>query len=128
MNREELPTEEEQFQVYKQVAERCAPYHAVIRTVDLGGDKFITSPSLPEEMNPFLGWRAIRFSLEQPETFKDQLRAVLRASAYGKLKLMYPMISDIKEVRKANAILKEATEEVERRGEEFDREMEVGIM
>lgn len=128
MNREELPTEEEQFQVYKQVAERCAPYHAIIRTVDLGGDKFITSPSLPEEMNPFLGWRAIRFSLEQPETFKDQLRAVLRASAYGKLKLMYPMISDIKEVRKANAILKEATEEVERRGEEFDREMEVGIM
>jgi len=128
MNREELPTEEEQFQVYKQVAERCAPYHAVIRTVDLGGDKFITSPSLPEELNPFLGWRAIRFSLEQPDTFKDQLRAVLRASAYGKLKLMYPMISDIKEVRKANAILKEAKEEVERRGEEFDPEMEVGIM
>jgi len=128
MNREELPTEEEQFKIYKQVAERCAPYHAVIRTVDLGGDKFITSPSLPEELNPFLGWRAIRFSLEQPETFKDQLRAVLRASAYGKLKLMYPMISDIKEVRKANAILKEAKEELERRGEQFDPEMEVGIM
>lgn len=128
MNKDVIPGEEEQFQIYKQVAESCAPFHAIIRTVDLGGDKFITHPSLPQELNPFLGWRAIRFSLEEPEIFKQQLRAVLRANAFGKLRLMYPMVSDIIEVRKANAFLEEAKLELTERGEKFDAEIDVGIM
>ncbi|HTL48253.1 MAG TPA: phosphoenolpyruvate--protein phosphotransferase [Verrucomicrobiae bacterium] len=128
MNRSDLPTEEEQFRAYKQVAERMNPHSVIIRTLDLGGDKFVSSLDVPHEMNPFLGWRAIRFCLTRVDVFKLQLRAILRASSFGKLKIMYPMISNVQELRKANEILQECREELLREGVEFDKTMEVGAM
>ena len=107
MNRVDLPSEEEQFEAYKKVAEALAPNNVTIRTLDLGGDKFISSLEIPRDMYPFLGWRAIRFCLARPDIFKTQLRAILRASAFGKIRLMYPMISGIDELRQANAVLNE---------------------
>ncbi len=88
MNRLDMPSEEEQFQAYKYVAEAMKPHPVIIRTLDLGGDKFISQIKAPREMSPFLGWRAIRFCLARPDIFKVQLRALLRASAYGELKIM----------------------------------------
>jgi phosphotransferase system enzyme I (PtsI) len=104
MNRQDAPSEEEQFQAYKAVAEAMNPDPVIIRTLDLGGDKFLSQFEMPKEIKPFLGWRAIRFCLARPDVFKLQLRAILRASAYGKLRLMYPMISGIEELKQANDI------------------------
>jgi phosphotransferase system enzyme I (PtsI) len=128
LNRADLPSEEEQFQAYKAVAEQLKPHQVIIRTVDLGGDKFLSPLELPSEMNPFMGWRAIRFCLARPDIFRVQLRAILRASSYGKLKLMYPMISGLDELRRANEILKETQNELSREGVAFDTDMEVGAM
>ncbi|RKY31986.1 MAG: phosphoenolpyruvate--protein phosphotransferase [Candidatus Omnitrophota bacterium] len=128
MNRNDLPTEEEHYQAYKYVAEEMKPYPVVIRTLDLGGDKFLSQFEMPQEMQPFLGWRAIRFCLAQPDIFKVQLRAILRASVHGKLKLMYPMISGIEELQQANKILKEAKQELKKGKKAFDDNIEVGVM
>ncbi len=95
INRDIMPTEEEQFQVYRQVAEALKPQPVIIRTLDLGGDKFSSQLQIAREMNPFLGWRAIRFCLAQPEMFRAQIRAILRASASGSVRMMYPMISGV---------------------------------
>lgn len=128
MDRETLPDEEEQFQAYKQVAEAMNPRPVIIRTLDIGGDKKLPFLEMPEELNPFLGWRAIRMCLDNPELFKVQLRAILRASHYGNIKIMYPMISSLSELRRANTILEEAKDELRREGIPFDENLEVGIM
>ena len=128
MNREDLPTEGEHFQAYRQLAEEIFPHSAIIRTLDLGGDKFLSHLEIPREMNPFLGWRAIRFCLARPDIFKVQLRAILRASAYGRLKIMYPMISGLEELKAANKILEEAKEDLRQTKVSFDEEMEIGAM
>ncbi|MFA6350265.1 MAG: phosphoenolpyruvate--protein phosphotransferase [Candidatus Omnitrophota bacterium] len=128
MNRKGLPTEEEHYQAYKYVAEEMNPFSVVVRTIDLGGDKFLSQLEMPQEMSPFLGWRAIRFCLARPEIFKTQLRAILRASVHGKLKIMYPMVSGIEELQQAGAILKECKEELKRENKPFDDKIEVGAM
>ena len=128
MNRKDLPIEDEQYEAYKQVAMNIAPDSVIIRTLDLGGDKFLSQFEVPHEMNPFLGWRAIRFCLAKPDIFKVQLRAILRASHYGKLKIMYPMISGVEELRAANVILEEAKDELKKKSIPFDKDMEVGAM
>ncbi|HWB59946.1 MAG TPA: phosphoenolpyruvate--protein phosphotransferase, partial [Chthoniobacteraceae bacterium] len=99
LNKPDLPTEEEQFETYRKVAQELHPQPVIIRTLDLGGDKFMSALQLPEELNPFLGWRAIRFCLERVDIFKVQLRAILRASAGGNIRMMYPMISGVQELR-----------------------------
>ena len=123
-----MPTEEEQTAAYLEVARRVAPATAIIRTLDIGGDKFISHLKMPQQINPFMGWRAIRFCLAQPEFFKTQLRAILRASTLQNIKIMYPMISNVKEVIEANRLLAEAKTELAARGEPFDQDIEVGIM
>ncbi len=128
LNSEELPCEETQFEAYRSVVAQLAPAPVIIRTLDLGGDKIMSSLNLPEELNPFLGWRAIRFCLERVEVFKTQLRAILRASAHGHVRMMYPMISGVDEVRRANAVLAECQEELRREGVAFDEDMEIGAM
>jgi phosphotransferase system enzyme I (PtsI) len=128
LNSEDLPSEETQYQAYKSVVSELAPDPVIIRTLDLGGDKIMSSLNLPEEMNPFLGWRAIRFCLERPEVFKTQIRAILRASAHGKVRMMYPMISGVVEVRAANAVLAECRQELRNEGVVFDEKMQVGAM
>lgn len=128
MNRKDLPTEEEQFKAYSSVARRMKPNPVTIRTMDLGGDKFLSQLDVPQQMNPFLGWRAIRFCLARPDIFKAQLRAILRASAFGKLRLMYPMISGIGELRQANVLLEDSKKELKKEGLAFDENMEVGAM
>ncbi len=128
LNRPDLPTEEEQFQAYKTVAERVKPHAVVIRTMDLGGDKFLSPMQLPSEMNPFMGWRAIRFSLARPEIFRIQLRAILRASVHGNLKLMYPMISGLEELERANEILEEVRRELTQAGQPVTESLEIGVM
>ncbi|MCK9603889.1 MAG: phosphoenolpyruvate--protein phosphotransferase [Candidatus Omnitrophica bacterium] len=128
MNRKDLPTEEEHYQAYKYVAEEMKPYPVIIRTLDLGGDKFLSQFEIPREMQPFLGWRAIRFCLARPDIFKLQLRAILRASVHGNLRLMYPMISGIEEIRQANKILDEAKDELKEKGIPFDDDLQVGVM
>ena len=130
LNSSHLPSEEEQFAIYRTVAEAFAPQQVVIRTLDLGGDKPMESlPGLNRhEANPFLGFRAIRLCLEHPEMFKEQLRAILRASAFGRVRMMYPMISGAEELARANAVLGEAREELHRRGERLDEAMDVGSM
>jgi phosphotransferase system enzyme I (PtsI) len=126
--RPELPTEEEQLAAYQAVASRLAPDPVIIRTVDLGGDKFASSLNMPPEVNPFLGYRAIRFCLAQPAIFKTQLRAILRASAHGKVRIMYPMISNVREVIHANTLLAECKGELRHEGIAFDDGIEVGVM
>lgn len=128
LNRVVLPSEEDQYQAYRHVAEQVQPHSVIIRTLDLGGDKFMSALNMPEELNPFLGWRAIRFCLERVDIFKTQLRAILRASAAGNVRMMYPMISGVDELRKANAILEECRAELSREGLEFSETMEVGAM
>ena len=128
LNKAELPTEEEQCAAYRQVAEAAAPHSVIIRTLDLGGDKFMSALHMPEELNPFLGWRAIRFCLERVDIFKTQLRAILRASAAGNVKIMYPMISGVEELRRANILLEECRAELRAEGLAFNEEMEVGAM
>jgi len=128
LSHKHLPSEDEQAGIYDQIARRLAPAHAVIRTLDLGGDKFLSHVKMPQEMNPFMGWRAIRFCLAQPEIFKTQLRAILRASVHGNVKIMYPMISNLDEVLKANLLLDECKEELRGKRIPFDEEIDVGIM
>ena len=128
MNRKDLPTEEEQYRAYLAVAKKVKPNPVVIRTLDLGGDKFLSQLDVPQQMNPFLGWRAIRFCLARPDIFKAQLRAILRASVHGNLKVMYPMISGLEELRRANVILEEVRKELRKEGIPFNEEMEVGAM
>ena len=128
LNRSDFPTEEEQYQAYAAVAEQLKPHPVIIRTMDLGGDKFFSPLQLPTEMNPFMGWRAIRFSLARPDIFRMQLRAILRASVHGNLKLMYPMISGMEELRRANEIFQEVRQELTREGVAFAPDLEVGAM
>ena len=128
LNRETLPTEEEQYQAYREVASALKPNPVVIRTLDLGGDKFATSVEMPSEMNPFLGWRAIRFCLQEKEIFRSQLRAILRASVEGNIKMMYPMVSCLSEFENANSLVAEYRAELDREGIPYSREMEIGVM
>ena len=128
MNREGLPSEEAQYQAYKKVVHKMAAKPVIIRTFDLGGDKFLSHLDMPHEMNPFLGWRAIRFCLARPEIFKTQLKAILRASAHGKLRMMYPMISGIGELKQANKMLHDVKVELRSKKIVFDEQMEVGAM
>lgn len=128
MERDRLPDEEEQFAAYKEVAQHLAGKPVIIRTLDIGGDKELKALDLPRELNPFLGWRAIRICLARKDIFKTQLRAILRASAYGKVLIMYPMISGVSEVREANSVLTEAKRELRRDGISFDENIKVGIM
>jgi phosphotransferase system enzyme I (PtsI) len=128
LDRTDFPTEEEQYQAYRSVAEQMSPNAVIVRTLDLGGDKFMSQLKVPKEVNPFMGWRAIRFCLARPDIFKIQLRAIMRASAHGKLKIMYPMISGIEEVREANKMLSEIKDELRREGVPFDDNVEVGVM
>ena len=128
INREKLPTEEEQYQVYREVAAALKPQPVIIRTLDLGGDKFSSQLQLAEEMNPFLGWRAIRFCLAQPDVFRAQLRAILRASASGSVKMMYPMISGMDELNQANAHVERCKEELRAEQVPFDEKIEIGAM
>jgi len=128
MNRSDLPSEEEQLEAYRAVLEGVSPDPVIIRTMDLGGDKFITHLDMPVEFNPFLGWRAIRFCLERRDIFEVQLRAILRAGVFGQLKLMYPMISCVDEVIKANAIVEEVKEQLNKEGMPHAEDFEIGAM
>jgi phosphotransferase system enzyme I (PtsI) len=128
MNRLDLPSEEEQFLAYKNVVETMAPLPVTIRTLDLGGDKFISSVHIPKDMAPFLGVRAIRFCLERQDIFKVQLRAILRASMFGQLQMMYPMITGVGELRQANAVLEQVKESLTREHIDFDPSMKIGVM
>ena len=128
INRDSLPSEEEQYKVYQQVAAALKPHPVIIRTLDLGGDKFASHLQLAQEMNPFLGWRAIRFCLAQPEMFRAQLRAILRASAEGNVKMMYPMISGLDELNQANALVEKCKAELRAEKIPFDEKMEIGAM
>lgn len=128
LNRTTLPTEEEQTHIYRQIAKKMAPYRVIIRTVDLGGDKFVETLGTDIETNPFLGLRAIRLCLRYPELLKTQLRAILQASTVGNLKIMYPMISTVEEIKKANHILGQVKEELKREHIAFDDKIEVGAM
>jgi phosphotransferase system enzyme I (PtsI) len=127
LERDRMPSEEEQYHVYRQAAELLGSRPMTIRTLDIGGDKQPDYLEFPKEDNPFLGYRAIRICLDQTELFKTQLRAILRASHHGKIKLMYPMISSVEEVRRANRLLDEAKQELRARGLPFDENISVGI-
>lgn len=128
MNRSVLPNEEEQLNAYKDIARRMFPYSVIIRTIDLGGDKFLSHFPVPQQMNPFMGWRAIRLCLEKVDIFKEQLKAILRATNFGKVKIMYPMISGVEEIKKANKILSEVKKELKKEQIPFAEDIEVGIM
>jgi len=128
INRKDLPDEEEQFQAYKKVSESLTPEPVIIRTLDLGGDKLLSHVNVAAEMNPFLGWRAIRLCLQEKELFRTQLRAILRASAFGDLKIMYPMVSGIDELDEANKILEECQKELKDKGQKFSEAIEIGVM
>ena len=128
MNRNDVPGEEEQFEAYKKVTTRLPKKPVIIRTLDLGGDKFLSQLKFPHEMNPFLGWRAIRFCLAKPEVFKVQLRAILRASVFGNIKVMFPMISGLGELRQAKEVLEEAKQELRIKKASFNENVEVGAM
>lgn len=128
INRPTLPTEEDQFKVYQQVAAALKPNPVIIRTLDLGGDKFASHLQVAQEVNPFLGWRAIRFCLAQPALFSAQIRAILRASAEGNVKMMYPMISGLDELIQANAIVDKCKDELRAEKIPFDENMEIGAM
>jgi phosphoenolpyruvate-protein phosphotransferase (PTS system enzyme I) len=128
INRSDMPSEEEQYETYLKVAESVAPHPLIIRTFDLGGDKIAEAVKADDELNPFLGCRAIRFCLDHPEIFKVQLRAILRASTSGNVKVMFPMISGIGELRRALAVLAECAKEMKAGGVPFDEDMQVGAM
>ncbi|GLT15655.1 phosphoenolpyruvate-protein phosphotransferase PtsI [Vibrio algivorus] len=128
MDRDALPTEEEQYKAYKEVAEAMGDQAVIIRTMDIGGDKDLPYMDLPEEMNPFLGWRAVRISLDRRDILKDQLRGILRASAHGKLRIMFPMIISVEEIRELKAALEEYKAELRNEGLAFDENIEIGVM
>ncbi len=128
MGRDQMPTEGEQFEAYKEVLEAMDGKRVVVRTLDIGGDKELSYLNLPEEMNPFLGYRAIRLCLAQQDIFRPQLRALLRASVYGKLNIMFPMVATINEFREAKAILLEEKENLKNEGHDISDDIELGIM
>jgi len=129
LNRESLPTEDEQYETYRRVAERVRPHPLIIRTFDLGGDKLAQGAAdITDELNPFLGWRAIRFCLENQDIFKAQLRAILRASAVGNIKIMFPMISGLDELRRAIVVLEESKQQLRSSNTEMAERVEVGAM
>ncbi len=128
MGRDTMPSEDEQFEAYKKVLQEMNGKRVVVRTLDIGGDKELPYLNLPKEMNPFLGYRAIRLCLDQPEIFRPQLRALLRASTYGKLNIMFPMVATIKEFRDAKALLLEEKENLKQEGVEVSDDIELGIM
>ncbi|TES58138.1 phosphoenolpyruvate--protein phosphotransferase [Halalkalibacterium halodurans] len=128
MDRDQLPTEEEQFEAYKEVVQRMDGKPVVIRTLDIGGDKELSYLQLPKELNPFLGFRAIRLCLEKQDIFRTQLRALLRASTYGNLKVMFPMIATLEELRQAKAIMQEEKDKLLSEGVDVSDSIEVGIM
>ncbi|ULW68117.1 phosphoenolpyruvate--protein phosphotransferase [Staphylococcus aureus] len=128
MGRDQMPTEGEQFEAYKEVLEAMDGKRVVVRTLDIGGDKELSYLNLPEEMNPFLGYRAIRLCLAQQDIFRPQLRALLRASVYGKLNIMFPMVATINEFREAKAILLEEKENLKKEGHDISDDIELGIM
>lgn len=128
MNSEDFPTEQEQFEAYKKVAEKLQNQKIIIRTLDIGGDKDLKYMKLPKEKNPFLGYRAIRIFLDNITLFKVQLRAILRASAYGNLAIMLPMISSIEELRAAKRVIEEVKDELRKKHIEFKEDIEIGIM
>ena len=127
MNSDHFPTEEEQFEYYSQIV-KLIPNEVIIRTLDIGGDKMLPYYKFPEEMNPFLGLRAIRFCLQNKEIFKTQLRAILRASAFGKVKIMLPMISNLEEILESKKLIQQAKNELKQEKVDFDENIEVGIM
>lgn len=128
LNKGRPPTEQEQFEVYRQVLKSVYPHTATIRTLDIGADKVPTDHKYEREVNPALGLRAIRFCFREKDIFKNQLRALLRASIFGKLRIMFPMISSVEELRYAKAMLEDAKKELQRRKQEFDPHVKVGIM
>ncbi|WP_261815720.1 phosphoenolpyruvate-protein phosphotransferase PtsI [Vibrio gallicus] len=128
MDRDSLPTEEVQYQAYKEVAETMEGQAVIIRTMDIGGDKDLPYMDLPQEMNPFLGWRAVRISLDRREILRDQLRGILRASAHGKLRIMFPMIISVEEIRQLKDAIEEYKAELRSEGLAFDEEIEIGVM
>ena len=128
MDRTNLPTEEEQFQVYKQVAQMADGREVIIRTLDVGGDKEIPYLGMEKEENPFLGFRAIRYCLERWDVFETQLRALLRASAFGKVKIMLPLVTRVSEVRQAKALLETLKGGLEQNGVAYDKNVRVGVM
>lgn len=128
MGRDQMPTEDEQFEAYKKVLETMKDKRVVVRTLDIGGDKELPYLNLPKEMNPFLGYRAIRLCLDQQDIFRTQLRALLRASVYGKLNIMFPMVATINEFRDAKAILLEEKENLKNDGHDISDDIELGIM
>lgn len=127
MENSHFPTEEEQFAVYKEAAKLC-PQELTIRTLDIGGDKELPYFEFDKEENPFLGWRAIRISLDMKEMFKEQLRAILRASSYGHVRIMFPMLISLEELREAKEIVKECKRELTAEGKTFDEKIELGMM
>jgi phosphotransferase system enzyme I (PtsI) len=128
LNRKDLPTEEEHYQTYRRLAESVSPAPATIRTLDIGGDKFLPNYSENNEMNPAMGLRAIRFSVKEIDIFKTQLRGILRASVYGKLRILFPMISGIEEIRQAKAILEEVRKSLSKAKIPFDQGIKIGAM
>ncbi|MFH0794111.1 MAG: phosphoenolpyruvate--protein phosphotransferase [bacterium] len=128
LDRAHLPTEEEQYEVYSGVLTAMSPKSVIFRTLDLGGDKFISPVPLGRELNPFLGLRAIRLCLEYPDVFRTQLRAILRASSLGNAKIMFPMVSSVREVQAAKALLEETKTDLKKEDKPFDDNLEVGIM
>ena len=128
MDRDQLPSEEEQFIAYKEVVEAMEGRLVVLRTMDIGGDKELPYLNLPKEMNPFLGWRAVRIALDRREILHAQLRAVLRASAFGKLAVMFPMIISVEEIRELKSVLETLKAELRAEGKAFDKNIQVGVM
>jgi phosphotransferase system enzyme I (PtsI) len=128
INQSELPDEETQYRAYRHAASVLKPDPIVIRTLDLGGDKFLAHLQMPAELNPFLGWRAIRFCLQERDMFREQLRAILRASAEGNVSMMYPMISGLDELLQANALVEEYKAELRKENTPFDENIKIGAM
>jgi phosphotransferase system enzyme I (PtsI) len=128
LGKKDLPLEDEQFKAYQAVAKKMKPDSVIIRTIDIGGDKFLSQPSVPQEMKSFLGWRAIRFCLARPDIFKTQLRAILRASAEGNIKVMFPMISGLEELREAKRMLEDCKKELKKEDKKYNENISVGIM
>ncbi|EGT0450230.1 phosphoenolpyruvate-protein phosphotransferase PtsI [Serratia marcescens] len=128
MDRDSLPTEDEQFQAYKAVAEAMGSQAVIVRTMDIGGDKDLPYMNLPKEENPFLGWRAIRIAMDRREILHAQLRAILRASAFGKLRIMFPMIISVEEVRDLKGEIETLKAQLRKEGKAFDESIEVGVM
>jgi phosphotransferase system enzyme I (PtsI) len=128
LDRAELPGEEEQYRAYRTVAELLAPRPVIFRTMDLGGDKVASYLGTTHETNPFLGYRGIRFALSHPEVFRTQIRAIYRASAHGRARMMFPMVSSLEELRGALELCRQASAELDRAGTAYDRDLEIGIM